>query len=230
MSQTAQMIRLDRARQAAPQVFESLRQQIITLALLPGTVLSRTSLMEQFGLSQTPIRDALLKLAEEKLVDIFPQHATVVSPIDLRLANQAHFFRRSIELEVARALALKDDKRFMSKIRGIFAEQQAALEAHDLVGFAEADQTFHRQLCEAAEVPDLWHLVRSRSGHIDRLRQLHLPVPGKAEAILRDHAQIIEAIAAGDAEGAQQAVRTHLSGTLMQVDDIKQRYPDYIRE
>lgn len=230
MSETAQVIRLDRARQAAPQVFESLRQQIITLALLPGAVLSRTSLMEQYGLSQTPIRDALLKLAEEKLVDIFPQHATVVSPIDLRLANQAHFFRRSIELEVARTLAQQEDKRFLAKIRGIFAEQQAALEADDLVGFAEADQAFHRQLCEAAAVPGLWDLVRSRSGHIDRLRQLHLPVPGKAEAILRDHARIIDAIAAGDLEGAQQAVRTHLSGTLMQVEDIKQRYPDYIRE
>ncbi|MFD2262845.1 GntR family transcriptional regulator [Lacibacterium aquatile] len=230
MSETAQLIRLDRARQAAPQVFESLRHQIISLSLIPGTVLSRTALMEQYGLSQTPIRDALLKLAEEKLVDIFPQHATVVSPIDLRLAHQAHFFRKSIELEVVRTLALAQDKRFLAKLRGIVAEQQADFELGDLTAFAEADQAFHRQMSEAAGVPDLWTLVRSRSGHIDRLRQLHLPVPGKIQAILRDHTRILDAIAASDPAEAQQAVRDHLSGTLMQVADIKLRFPEYVRE
>ena len=79
----------DRSRQAAPQVFEHLREKIMSMELVPGTVLSRQELQLQFGLSSTPIRDALLKLAEESLVEIFPQHATRVSPIDLDLARQA---------------------------------------------------------------------------------------------------------------------------------------------
>ena len=229
-SSTVQAIRLDRARQAAPQVFETLREMIISLTLAPGAVLSRASLMEQFGLSQTPIRDALLKLAEEKLVDIFPQHATVVSAIDLRLAHQAHFLRRSVELEVVRALALSADKGFVAPLRAVLAEQQARAAAHDLKGFAAADQSFHRQMCDVAGMPDLWTLIRSRSGHIDRLRQLHLPVPGKIEAILRDHHRILEAIAAGAAGAAQDAVRDHLSGTLMQVEEIKSRFPHYVQD
>jgi DNA-binding GntR family transcriptional regulator len=113
----AEAIQLDRGRQAAPQVFETLREMIISLALTPGAVLSRANLLEQFGLSQTPIRDALLRLAEEKLVDIFPQHATVVSAIDLRLAYQAQFLRRAVELEVVRTLALSEDKSFVAPLR-----------------------------------------------------------------------------------------------------------------
>lgn len=96
---------LDRSRHAAPQVFERLREAIITMQLTPGTILSRAELALQFGLSQTPIRDALMKLGEEGLVDIFPQHATVVRAVDIAMARQAHFLRRSIELEIVHTLA-----------------------------------------------------------------------------------------------------------------------------
>lgn len=226
---TVTAIQLDRARQAAPQVYERLRGQIIALALAPGSVLARNELMAQFGVSQTPIRDALLRLAEEGLVDIFPQHATVVSPIDLATARQAHFLRRSVELEVVRTLALQPDRSFVPRLQALIARQRALVDAQDLEGFVETDQSLHRQLCEAAEVPGLWVLIRSRSGHLDRLRRLHLPVPGKAQSILDDHARILDAIAAGDADAAQEALRRHLSGTLAQVDEIRARFPDYVR-
>src|SRR6185312_1845819 len=81
-------LRLDRSRHAAPQVFEHLREMILSLELPPGMHLSRADLASRFGVSQTPVRDALLRLGEEGLVDIFPQHATVVSAIDLTAARQ----------------------------------------------------------------------------------------------------------------------------------------------
>ena len=99
--------RLDRSRLAAPQVFESLREAILTLELVPGAMLVRSELAGQFGVSQTPIREALLRLEEEGLVDVFPQHATLVSRIDVAAAREAHFLRRSIELEIVRTLALQ---------------------------------------------------------------------------------------------------------------------------
>src|SRR6476620_3326145 len=101
--------RLDRDRQAAPQVFERLRKLITSLALPPGSPLSRNSLAEQFGVSSTPIRDALMRLEEEGLVEVFPQYATVVSRVDVRLAQQAHFLRQAVELEIVRQLAAKTD-------------------------------------------------------------------------------------------------------------------------
>ncbi len=93
-----------------------------------------------------------------------------------------------------------------------------------------ADNDFHAQLYAAAGKQDLWTLVRSRSGHIDRLRRLHLPSPGKAQNIVRHHKLITRAIEAGDADAAQQHLRKHLSGTLSELDKIRSHHPEYLTD
>ena len=128
--------KLDRTRQAAPQVFEWLRGSILSLQLAPGTALSRAELADRFELSQTPVRDALLQLAQAGLVDIFPQHATLVSRIDIPSATQAHFLRCAIELEVVRTLALApaDDTAVLRAKLTAQIDLQAALAIADLGG------------------------------------------------------------------------------------------------
>lgn len=220
---------LDRSRHAAPQVFERLRDMIIDMTLTPGTVLSRTELAARFGLSQTPIRDALQRLGEEGLVDIFPQHATVVRPIEVALAREAHFLRNAIELEVVLTLASRPDPALIAKLRSNLARQRLVAAEDDLHEFTLADQAMHQMMYVAAGVPNLWQMVRSQSGHIDRLRRLDLPSPGKLERVLGDHTALVEAIERGDGAGAQAVLRRHLSGTLRNIDDIRKRHPSYVR-
>ena len=220
--------KLDRTRQAAPQVFEWLRASILSLQLAPGTALSRTELAERFELSQTPVRDALLQLAQEGLVDIFPQHATLVSRIDIASATQAHLLRCAIELEVVRTLAQQPDPATLERLRAQVERMVLVMGPEHYSEFVAADQDFHRLMYEAAGAPDLYELVRRRSGHLDRLRRLDLPSPGKAERVVRDHRAIVAALAARDPEAAQAAMRTHLSGTLGRIEDIRARHPDYV--
>jgi DNA-binding GntR family transcriptional regulator len=221
-------IRLDRTRLAAPQVLEKLRDAILSLELAPGTVLARQELADRFGVSQTPVREALLRLSEEGLVDVFPQHATLVSRIDIAAARQAHFLRRSIELELVHQLALEAPEGLVDQMKARIA-QQAALSAAQRYGeFVGADRAFHHLMYEAAGVPDPWELVGRVSGHVDRLRRLHLPTAGKTEAILRDHRAIVRGIERKDPAAAQAALRKHLSGTLSAVDEICRQYPDYV--
>ncbi|MDN3722533.1 FCD domain-containing protein [Roseibium salinum] len=78
-----------------------------------------------------------------------------------------------------------------------------------------------------AGVANLWRLIDSRSGHIDRLRNLNLPDPGKPANIMHYHDEIVNAIEAGDAAAAEKAVREHLSGTLAAVDQIMAHHPDF---
>jgi DNA-binding GntR family transcriptional regulator len=224
-------LKLDRTRQSAPQVFEALRELIVSFQLEPGTVLQRAELAEHFGISQTPIRDALLRLGEEQLVDIFPQHATVVSRIDLSAALQSHFLRRSIELEILTVLCglpEPEHRELVRRLNANLAVQEAALHPLDVARLALADQAFHQEMYEAAKVGPLWSLVRKQSGHVDRLRRLNLPDEGKPQSIVRDHRAIAQAIARQDALAAQQALRQHLAGTLAFVDDIRQRFPQWI--
>jgi DNA-binding GntR family transcriptional regulator len=223
-------IPLDQSRRAAPQVYEWLRDRIISLDYAPGTTLSRADLVRRFALSQTPIRDALMRLSGEGLVDIFPQSTTQVARIDLRQATQTHFMRRALEMEIVRQLALSPHKQFVPRLTALVAEQRASYADADLISFEASDKAFHRVLFESANVPDLWTLIRDRSGHIDRLRRLDLPSPGKIEQILASHAAIVAAIAASDANEAPERLREHLSGTLSHLDDIRAAHPSYVRE
>lgn len=226
---TPQPIR-DRSRHAAPQVFDYLREQIISLAMPPGTQISRQSLQDLFGFSSTPVRDALMRLQEESLVEIFPQHATVVSPIDLQLARQAQFLRRSLEQECVRTLAASADRKAaLEQLGAIIERKRRLLALDDLEAFNQADQDFHKILFDASGVPDLWIFVRRQSGHIDRIRRLHLPVPGKAAQIIADHVMILEGIASGDSSRAESALRSHLSRSLAFTEDLRARWPGYFR-
>jgi DNA-binding GntR family transcriptional regulator len=216
---------LDRSRQVAPQIFETLRARILSLELKPNTLLSRAALQAEFGVSQTPVRDALMRLEQEGLVEIYPQHATLVARIDLRAARQAHFLRLAIELEAVRRVAADHDGAFVPTLRQAVGTLRSS--AEDYEAFAASDRAFHQLFYEAAGVPDLFHLVRRHSGHIDRLRRLNLPLPGKMAAVIRDHEALVAAIARSDAEGAAAILRQHLSGTLSIVDQIRERHPDY---
>jgi GntR family transcriptional regulator, rspAB operon transcriptional repressor len=220
----------DPSRHAAPQVFDALRDMIMSLQLVPGAVLSRVDLQAQFRLSSTPIRDALFKLQEEGLVEIYPQRATVVSLIDIPMAQQAQFLRRSIEQEVVRVLALAPDKALLRQLRAMIADQKNLAAKNDLEGFSAADRAFHKLLYDAAGAPGLWFLVRRHSGHIDRIRRLCLPAAGKYAEIVRDHTAVVKAIAGGDPHVAQGCLRDHLSRSIAHWDDMRGAFPGYFRD
>ena len=225
---SAVSFQFDPTRHAGQQVLESLREAIMSMQLAPGAALDRSQLAEQFGVSQTPVRDALMRLSEEGLVVVRPQHATLVSKIDIAAAREAHFLRRSLELEIVRELALNAKAADVDGLRTQLALQKTLASRQDYRGFVAADKEFHRQTYIAAGLPRLWGLVQRMSGHVDRLRLLHLPTSGKTASIMRDHLAIVDAIERGDPDGAQEALRAHLSGTLASVDEIQKRYPDFL--
>jgi len=219
-----------RSQKAAAQVYEQLRDMILSLKLAPGTVLSRADLQRQFGLSSTPVRDALMRLDEAGLVEVFPQSGTIVSLIDVPLARQAQFLRRAIEQETVRVLSEAPDSTLIERLRGVIREQASLAKSKNLESFNDADLAFHKLLYEAAGVPDLWSLVRHRSGHIDRIRRLHLPIGGKANQIVRDHTAIVDAIEKREPDLAQAELRGHLSRSLAFSAELRAGFPGYFKE
>ena len=174
------------------------------------------------------MRDAFLQLQQEGLVEVYPQSRTVVTKIDVDQAREAQFLRVSIEVETIRTLALDPDKQKLATAQQILSQQRLAfLERGDLSSFSLLDGSLHLSLCTAVGHPELWELVVRRSGHIDRLRRLNLPDPGKAATILAEHAEILQAVLSSKAADAERAIRKHLSGTLSEADQIRARYPEY---
>lgn len=219
---------IDRKRPAAVQVYEDLRSRIISLELTPGESLSRLELVQQYGVSQTPVRDAFILLEKEGLIEVYPQSKTLVSKIDIAQARETQFLRTAVELEIGRLLARSDNRSLTEEARHLWQSQKRVLATENWIDrFRDLDTRFHAALAEAAGQANLWDLIISRSGHIDRLRNLHLPDAGKAATVLSDHERILDAIGASDQDLTAQAIRKHLSGTLSAVDVIVSRYPDY---
>jgi DNA-binding GntR family transcriptional regulator len=160
---------------------------------------------------------------------VFPQSRTLVSLIDVPLAREAQFLRRSVELEAVRTLAASPQADVLRQLRNALAEQRRQAKAGNLERFNDADLAFHRHIYFAAGVPELWSLVRRQSVHIDRIRRLHLPIKGKVGQIMRDHTAIVKAIADGDPDGADKALRHHLSQSLAFTDELRARFPTYFK-
>ena len=219
---------LDRSRSATSQVYEFLRQAIVSLALAPGTPLSRTQVAESLDLSPMPVRDALSRLEKEGLVEIFPQHLTRVRGIDVDSARQVHVLRLAVELEIVFGLATAADPAVSKTLLATVAKQRSCLEEDDFSGFIAFDQEFHLAMYRAARLMNVWDMIRNASGNLDRLRRLHVPLTGKAQGVMEEHTGIARAIGDGDPAGAQAWVRRHLSGTLAELDSLRERYPDYM--
>ncbi|MFC3567858.1 GntR family transcriptional regulator [Paracoccus simplex] len=209
-------------------VYESLRKRIITLELPPDTTLSRADLTETYGVSQTPIREALQLLKQEGLVHIFPQSKTTVTRIDIPRTYEAHFLRVALETEVCRRLAAERDAETVTRARSIVRMQEAiADDSSQIAVFQELDELFHQTLFAGLGRAGLHQLVRERSGHLERIRRLHLPEKGKVLNILAGHYAILDGIASGDPEAAMAAIRDHLSQTVAKVEELRQEFPAY---
>jgi GntR family transcriptional regulator, rspAB operon transcriptional repressor len=230
MNGTIKESQLDRSRQIALQIHEILKERILNVELVPGTILSRGSLQLEFGVSQTPVRDALMRLQEEGIVDVYPQYATVVAKINIRHARQAQFLRLSLELEAVKRLARETPIETAADLSAILDRQKAVASPETFDVFDAIDREFHCKLYERTDIMELWSNVRRQSVHLDRLRRLNLPMPGKMQTVLDDHQAIVDAIQSGNGDAAADALRQHLSGTLSIIDKISEKFPSYVRQ
>jgi DNA-binding GntR family transcriptional regulator len=127
--------KLDRTRNASVQVYEHLRELITSLILVPGSHLDRAEMCAYFELSSTPVRDALTRLSEEGLMDIFKQQATIVSVIDADAIAEAHFLRCAMELEVVDVLARQRDPTLINTLESFISQQAFANARNDFDTF-----------------------------------------------------------------------------------------------
>lgn len=220
-----------RRMSASARIYDDLRQRILSLELPPGTSLLRSELADKYEVSQTPLRDALQRLEQNGLVQVFPQSRTLVTRIDVPKIHEAHFLRVALETEVVRHLARLDAQqraRTVACARSVIEMQRAVTsETGQIRLFQELDEHFHRVLFEALDHDSLHGLIRSRSGHLDRVRRLQVHSPEKIESILAGHEAILAGVASGDEDAAMEGMRAHLRKAPNWVDEFRASHGDY---
>ena len=207
-------------------VVGALRDDIVTMALKPGDVISESDIAGRYGVSRQPVREAFIRLAQQGLLLIRPKRATVVKKISPEGVRQSRFIRESIEVEIVRRLAGNPGDEAANVLRELIVEQEAASHANDSRRFHTLDELFHRTLARLAGVEYAWQLIDDHKMQLDRVRYLTLGVSSSQVAI-GEHKGIVGAVTAGDVAGAEAAMRAHLARAEVLLTQTIGDHPDY---
>jgi DNA-binding GntR family transcriptional regulator len=216
----------------ATTVHARLLADIVTLRFRPGQTLSENELASEYGVSRTPVREAVQRLRLAGLVEVRPQSGTFVSKVDLARFREAQFVRETletacIELALTRPvpIAAKD---LAAMRREISAQRQCAAD-RDPIGFVRHDEAMHRIVCALSGHETVWDTIAQSKVHLDRVRHMSLVTQDAMRSMIRQHRAIVDGIAALDKKTAVGAARQHTRETLRVLPDLIAAHPDYFR-
>ncbi|MCF2531885.1 GntR family transcriptional regulator [Yinghuangia soli] len=197
-------------RSLRDQVTHALRAALIAGELRPDVIYSAPTLAAQFRVSPTPVREAMLDLAKEGLIEVVRNKGFRVTALTARDLDEYTEIRALIEVPTAVRIARTGDRDALEALRPVAAAIVRAAEARDLIGYLEADRQFHLGLLSLAGNQRLVETVgdlrkRSRLYGLDSLA-----ARGALVASAQEHERILDLIIAGDAEGVEAAMSEHL--------------------
>jgi DNA-binding GntR family transcriptional regulator len=205
-------------------VTEALRQAIVTLDLPPGTVIDKGAVCARLGVSRFPVSEALARLSAEGLVDILPQRGSVVSLVRIADVGEYMLIRKALECEAVRALVGVRTPDLLEKLRRVMAQQQAAADSGDRAGFHARDLDFHEVLVDATGLIKVKAIIESARANLDRARRLII-TPRRLVHTLAEHQAITDAIATGDADAAEAAMRAHITAVMTELMEFAAENP-----
>ncbi|WP_443049136.1 GntR family transcriptional regulator [Streptomyces sp. NBC_00316] len=196
---------------AAERVYTHIKQAVLERRYEGGTLLTEGDLAEVVGVSRTPVREALLRLEVEGLIKLYPKKGALVLAVSAQEISDVVETRLLVE-EFAARKAVPASAKLIARLEELLEEQRRQVQAGDLAAVSVADRCFHAEIVRHAG-----NDILSRLYDQLRDRQLRMGVavmeahPGRIAANIAEHGELLEAIRAGDADGAAQVVRRHVS-------------------
>lgn len=212
------------------QVHSVLRRDIVVGQLAPRAMLSEQEIAARFGISRTPVREAMIKLAEEGLVEIFPQYGSFVAPIKLLDVFDSQFAREALESAAVEKAIERLDAHWDQELRAIIARQKALLRPQDRDDFFRADEDMHMLILRIAGHADAWRFVEGAKAQMDRVRHIAIMLPRKQNSILAEHEAVVDRMLARDVRGAVEAMREHLRGIFRTIKTLRADNNEYFAD
>lgn len=190
-------------------VSEALREAIMDGVLAPSAWLREDELAAVFQVSRTPVREALRRLSDEGLAVKTAHHGTVVAPLSLEDILALYVVREDLEGLAARLAAGRRTPQLIARLEEVHEQMTASAEQGEIALMARQNLDFHRVLREAAGNPYLERFLTQVEHAVRRVPSTFTQA-GRPDTVLAEHAAVIEALAAGDQEGAERAARQHM--------------------
>jgi GntR family transcriptional regulator, rspAB operon transcriptional repressor len=216
-----------RGATAASRIYSDLRAELVSLRRPPGEPISEAEIALSYGVSRTPVREAILKLSDEGLLEIFPQSGIFVSRIPVAALPEAIIIRKALEETTARLAAERATSSQVLILHSILQRQREADAARDGDAFHQADEMFHATIAEVAGHPGIWKLIQQVKVHVDRYRRLTLPQTGRIAQVIAEHEVILAAIEAHDPADARIAMDIHLERLLGDIRATQSINPEF---
>jgi DNA-binding GntR family transcriptional regulator len=200
------------AQSFSERAYYAIRELIVTLELAPGSVVSERELMERLGLGRTPVREALRRLAREKLVDVYPRRGMFVSRIDVRDLAGLSEVRAVLESSAARLAAARSTAADREVTEALLEELVRAADERNERTLIELDQRIHRHVYRCTHNPFLEETLNEYYVLTLRIWFLALDRVARLDDAIHEHRALLEAIRDADVDGAEQAMRVHVTG------------------
>lgn len=210
-------------------VYTTLRDNILSMRLAPGTILRKGALCEQLGVSRSPVAEALGRLSTDGLVDIVPQSATRVSRFFIPDLREENFLREAIEVAAVGKVAAERSEDQLTRLTRNLRLQGLLVEDHDDQGFFEADLEFHDLLLGFTGFPKVATAAAQMSLQLRRARLLILPEPDRPKETITEHEAILAAIKQQNVPEAKVAMSRHLGQLIQRIEPLELQYPEYFR-
>ncbi|HZK27601.1 MAG TPA: GntR family transcriptional regulator [Thermoclostridium sp.] len=211
-------------------VYYMLQQNIVNLKLKPGELLNVTSISELLNVSRTPVRDALIKLGKDGLVDVIPQKGTRVSRIDIRRVEEELFLRQSLEVRAVTVFMQKYKESHINRLMEYINKQDEALLTQDYVSCLQHDDAFHHVFFEAIDKNLCWETIESMSGHYRRVRLMSIWDRNIFQGVIEQHRQMVKNITSNNIQMVRKLFLEHSSKLVKEIGILSEKYPNYFKD
>ena len=218
----------DRRETARDYALRVLRDNIVHLELVPGSLVSENELSSQIGLSRTPVREALQELAKVRVVEVYPQRGSRVSLIDYTLVEETRFMRGVLECAVVELACAMASPAALKELSDNVSLQEYYLQTGEPEKLWPLDNEFHQRLFQIADKQQTYAMLSSFTIHFDRVRSMSLTAVKEIKTV-GDHRAILEAIANRDAQTANQCMSKHLERYKLDEEQLRMRFPGYFK-
>lgn len=201
----------------------------MNMTLEPGMDVSVQKLSERYGVSRTPVREAVVRLQQLGLLEIYPQRKTVVSKIDLQRVHQEWFIRTSLESAVIEGFICKYSELVTDTMQELIKKQKQYMAREHFREFFGKDNRFHQLIFETAGEALAWSTIEEVTSHYNRVQLLHGKMVGVEPSCICNHEKIVEAAQKRDVSAMRAAMLEHSNYHLAQVNSMSKQYPQFFK-
>ena len=211
------------------QVYNILKENIIQANLKPGTQVSEQELGDELKVSRTPVREAMIHLAQEELVEIIPQKGTYISKINIEAVEESRYMRQILEVDITKAAAVEFPESLFFSFEENLNSQKLYLEQRNYSKLFEYDEEFHKLIYIGTNKMRVWKSIQNISGQLNRVRILSLSANSDElwNLIYNEHVEIFNMIKNHRVDEVQGIVIKHLERGKVHVQELMEKYKEY---